>query len=179
MKHIYLIRHCKAEGQEPAAALTIEGVEQADRLAGFLKEKRIDFVVTSPFARAIATIAPFCQTRNMDYQVDDRLMERVLSTANVPNWMELLEHTYENLDAVYEGGESSREAMSRGVAVIDEIVHGPYQNAAVVTHGALMSLIIKSFDPAFGFEEWRNLSNPDVYVISVEDGERSIERIWK
>ncbi|WP_028608376.1 histidine phosphatase family protein [Paenibacillus harenae] len=179
MKNIYLIRHCKAEGQEPAAALTAEGEEQADRLAGFLAEKQIDYVVTSPFARTIATISPFCQKRNLDYTVDDRLKERVLSSANAPNWMELLEHTYVNLDLVYEGGESSREAMCRGAAVIEEIAGGPYRNAAVVTHGALMSLMLKSIDPAFGFREWRNLSNPDVYLISVKDGERSMERIWK
>jgi len=35
MKRIYLVRHCKAAGQEPEAPLTEEGVTQAERLADF------------------------------------------------------------------------------------------------------------------------------------------------
>ncbi|MBD2868263.1 histidine phosphatase family protein [Paenibacillus arenilitoris] len=181
MKKIYLIRHCKAEGQEPEAALTKEGEEQAERLADLLSETEepIELVVTSPYARAIASIKPYCARRHLGWSVDERLKERVLSTADLPDWMERLKHTYEDMDAVYEGGESSREAMARGTAVVEEIMAGPQSCAAVVTHGALMSLIIRSVDPAFGFEEWSTLSNPDVYALSVQDGRREIKRVWK
>ncbi|WP_244562756.1 histidine phosphatase family protein [Paenibacillus uliginis] len=92
--------------------------------------------------------------------------------------MELLKETYENLEIVYEGGESSREAMNRGMEVINEIINGPYQNVVVVTHGALMSLILKYFNNSIGYEEWRKLTNPDIYLISKENQEYEVGRIW-
>ena len=85
MKRIYLIRHCKAEGQEQAAKLTTEGIEQSHQLAKFLENRNIDYIVTSPFERAVETIIPFCNKLGLDYSVDNRLEERVLSSQNLDN----------------------------------------------------------------------------------------------
>ncbi|UNK20293.1 phosphoglycerate mutase family protein [Paenibacillus sp. N3/727] len=178
MKNIFLVRHCKAKGQEPTAELTIEGVEQSHQLAGLLQSKGIDLIITSPYKRAIESILPLCNKLDLRYTVDNRLEERVLSSKNLDNWMELLKETYENLEIVYEGGESSREAMNRGMEVINEIMNGPYQNVVVVTHGALMSLILKYFNNSIGYEEWSKLTNPDIYLISNENKEYEVGRIW-
>ena len=43
-------------------------------------------------------------------------------------------------------------------------------SAAVVTHGNLMTLILKFFDEQIGYTDWANLQNPDVYQVQVEDG---------
>ena len=178
MKQIFLIRHCQAAGQEPEAPLTQEGIRQSNQLMDFLSDKNIDRIVSSPYKRAIDTIQPLSQAIGVPIIVDARLEERVLSSKHLENWMELLRATYENLDQIYEGGESSREAMNRGVAVIHEIMDRTDGNAVVVTHGALMSLILKHFDDSVGFEEWRSLTNPDVYVIRQRDGAYESERIW-
>lgn len=53
-------------------------------------------------------------------------------------------------------------------------------NVAVVTHGNLLSLIIKKFDVNFGFEEWARLTNPDLYILESNLlGQQVIKRIWK
>jgi 2,3-bisphosphoglycerate-dependent phosphoglycerate mutase len=49
---IYIVRHCKAEGQSPDANLTDEGYLQAERLAEFLYDKKIESIICSPFVRA-------------------------------------------------------------------------------------------------------------------------------
>ncbi|WP_223068425.1 histidine phosphatase family protein [Paenibacillus caui] len=179
MKNIFLIRHCKAEGQDPSAKLTLEGEGQAQELASFLKNEGIELIITSPFRRAIETIMPLCKILSLSYTIEERLKERVLSTVDLVDWMDKLKLTYDNVDLKYKGGESSREAMNRGIEVINEIISGSNKNIAVVTHGALMSLILKHFDNNIGFEEWRKLSNPDVYKIRMEDKEKTIKRIWK
>lgn len=38
-KHLYLVRHCQAHGQEVSASLTEAGFQQAERLVSFLKGK--------------------------------------------------------------------------------------------------------------------------------------------
>ncbi|WP_054958468.1 histidine phosphatase family protein [Paenibacillus dakarensis] len=178
MKKIFLIRHCKAEGQDPSARLTLEGEMQSQELAIFLEHEDIEFVISSPFLRATETISPLCQKLNLNYSVDERLQERLLSTVDLADWMDKLKDTYINLDLKYEGGETSREAMNRGIEVINELINSPFKNSAVVTHGNLMSLILKYFDHRIGFEEWSKLSNPDVYIIGVEDKGIALNRIW-
>lgn len=179
MKNIYLIRHCKAEGQEPNAQLTPIGQEQAIQLADALEAIPLKMVVTSPFMRTVQTIQPLCDRLGLAFVTDHRLEERVLSAHQLDNWMELLKQTYEDMDMVLDGGESSMEAMSRGVAVIQELIEGPHQHSAVVTHGALLSLILRHFDPSVGFEEWRALTNPDVYVLRYRPGDVKLIRLWQ
>jgi Fructose-2,6-bisphosphatase len=181
LKHIYLIRHCKAAGQEPGAQLTAEGHAEAELLANFLIEKQIDYIVSSPYDRAISTIQPLAQKHKLKINVDDRLRERVLSAYELDNWMERLKETYQDLDIALPGGESSREAMNRGVSAIEELLVRTERNLVVVTHGNLMSLILKYYDDQYGFDEWRGLTNPDVYEIVVDnDGVKpNINRIWK
>lgn len=178
MKNIYLIRHCSAKGQEPLAELTDEGSKQAVRLAEALEHKQIEVVISSPYQRAIDTIRPYCERHHLTLQTDDRLKERVLSSENLSDWMDKLKDTYSNLDLKYEGGESSNEAMSRGVAVFHELLDRPEQNIVLVTHGALMSLILKHFDRSIGFEEWKDLKNPDIYHIKIDNSFAELNRIF-
>ena len=56
---VVVVRHCLAAGQEPTAELTKAGVAQARRLAVFLADYPVDFIVTSGYARAYRTIEPY------------------------------------------------------------------------------------------------------------------------
>lgn len=181
MKQILLIRHCKASGQEPSARLTAEGQLQAEQLVEFLTERHIDYILSSPFDRAIATIHPLAQKRNLKIHIDDRLCERVLSSNPLPDWMEKLSESFMDLDLKFPGGESSREAMIRGVSVIHELIERQEKHIAVVTHGNLLSLILKYYNDRYGFNEWSSLTNPDVYelVISNDEIQPSVNRVWK
>ncbi|MBB6638296.1 histidine phosphatase family protein [Cohnella thailandensis] len=180
MKRIYLIRHCKANGQEAGAQLTIEGRIQAKHLAEFLTEKQIDYIVSSSYERAISSIRPLAKKLNLMIHMDNRLCERVLSTEELVNWMETLRESYEDLDRKLPGGESSRDAMTRGVSVINELYSRTEKNIAVVTHGNLMSLILKYYNNSYGFNEWERLTNPDIYelVKPKNEEETTLNRIW-
>lgn len=179
MKNIYVVRHGKAEGQAPEAPLTGTGIEEANRLAEFLAIHRIDYIVSSPYERAYRTIAPLADQLGIDIVVDERLVERVLSGSNHPEWREMLRRTYDDLELCYEGGESGNSAMSRAVSVVEEVLQRGCNNAVIVSHGNLISLLLKHFDNRIGFEEWEAMTNPDVYRISfADDAAPTIERIW-
>ena len=169
MKKIYLIRHCSARGQEAEAKLTNEGLVQAQELASFLKDKNIEHIVSSPFERAIKTIEPLAKDINLDINTDDRLIEKKLSDKKLSDWMEKLKYAFEDLNVAYEGGESSKEAMDRGIEVIHELIKSNKENIAVVTHGAILTLILKYFDNKIGFNEWKDLLNPDIFLVEFEE----------
>ncbi|RKL65154.1 histidine phosphatase family protein [Salipaludibacillus neizhouensis] len=178
MNKIYVIRHCEAEGQSPESQLTEKGFKQAGELADFFYEVKVDRIISSPFIRAIQTIKPLADNLKIDIEVSKSLSERILSDKNMPDWFEKLKSTYEELDLKYEGGESSREAMNRIVGVVEDIFNAQSQNTVIVTHGNLMSLLLKYYDGNFGFEEWTNFSNPDVFELKLENNQVSNKRIW-
>lgn len=174
-KTIYLIRHCQATGQAPDTELTEAGRRQAHKLADFLEKQDVVHLITSPFTRAIQSIEPAANRLNLPIEVDDRLAERVLSTQDLPDWMEKLEESFGNEELKFAGGESGKEATGRAMAVLSEMKDG----TAAVTHGNLLGLLLKQIDAGYGFSEWQKLTNPDVYKVEIENGQLSMERIWR
>ncbi|KAB2334531.1 histidine phosphatase family protein [Cytobacillus depressus] len=179
MKKIYVIRHCEAEGQPPESMLTDKGIQQAFDLAEFFSETKIDRIISSPYKRAIDSIQPLANQLNVEIEINRNLAERVLSTINLSDWLEKLRATFEDMDVKFAGGESSREAMKRIVEVVEEIFNGINENTIIVTHGNLMSLLLMHFNKNFGFNDWENLSNPDVFLLKNEGNKVSLERLWE
>lgn len=178
--NLYVVRHCKAEGQQSKAKLTELGTKQAEKLSEFLLHKNIDFIVSSPFERAYRSILPLAKRINIKVVLDDRLIERVLTSEIQPNWLEMLRLTYDDLQISYEGGESSVSAMERGIAVVKEALDSEHKNIVLVSHGNLISLLLKHFDDRIGFNDWVKLSNPDVFHLVFSDKKIiDIKRIWE
>jgi 2,3-bisphosphoglycerate-dependent phosphoglycerate mutase len=181
MQKIYVVRHCKAAGQSVEAPLTEEGLEQAVQLANFLEGVGADKLVASQFLRAIQSLEPLAQRLGLEIERDERLGERVLSSQDEPNWMELLKAAYEDLDLSYEGGESGRTVMERAVAAVQDILASGAQTTVLASHGGLTTHLLKYFDDSFGFESWQKLSNPDVYLLTFAEADLAsakVERVW-
>lgn len=178
-KTIYLIRHARASGQEPQAELTAEGAVQAERLAELLAGRGIERIVSSPYLRALNTIAPFAAAAGLPVEEDARLAERVLSAAPLPDWEERLRASFLDPELRLEGGESGREALERGQAAIAELERsvGAGKAAAAVSHGNLLALLVGAFDPAFGYDGWRAMRNPDVFELAIGEGGARIRPI--
>jgi 2,3-bisphosphoglycerate-dependent phosphoglycerate mutase len=178
MQQIVLVRHATATGQDATAALTSEGQRQARVLADLLLPLRIQRVISSPFARATASVAPFCRRAGLALETDDRLVERVLSARDLPDWREHVRRSFDDLDYRLGDGESSRTAQARGTSAVRAAIASG-ERCVLVTHGNLLALILRAIDATVGFDTWSGLSNPDVFVLHVGDaGPEGFNRIW-
>ena len=179
MRRLLLVRHCESSGQWPAATLTEVGFRQADALAGFLSDRGIDSITASSFRRAQQSIGPFAAVSGLTTQTDHRLNERTLSDSPLESWRELIRDSFEDLDLRAPGGESAREVLDRAWASLNALLNGVYQLPLAVTHGNLLSLVLSSLDPGFGYRGWEDLSNPDVFLLQeAGDGWLVFERLW-
>ena len=178
-KIIYLVRHAKATGQAADAPLTSEGIDQAENLAEFLLEAQIGQIVSSPFVRAFESIKPLSIRLNIEIKSDERLIEAALSTIDYSDWLDKLRGTFSDFELSFEGGESSRAATTRAIAAINDALLLYTDPIVVVTHGRLLTLILKRFDSKYGFEEWQNLTTPDVFRIAIKENESQVDRIWQ
>lgn len=178
MKRIYIIRHCKADGQEASANLTSECYTQALILRDYFENVKIDKIIASHYVRAVQSIKPLAEHKEIEIIKDTRLSERILSTENYPDWLEKLKMTFQDKSLTFIGGESSNEALFRISSVFEEVINSSEENVMFVTHGAIMSLLLNSIDENFGFDQWQTLTNPDIYLIEVQEGEKTFKRIW-
>ncbi|WP_051508710.1 histidine phosphatase family protein [Sporosarcina sp. D27] len=178
LKKLYLTRHCEAVGQAHDAQLTKQGMQQAEVLADFFSTIQVDRIISSPYKRAIQSISPFKMKTGVPLETDERLTERVLSNENLEDWFEKLEASFEDMELRYAGGESSLEAMKRIIEVLEEIIQSDVETSIVATHGNLLSLALMHYGGDFGFENWKNLSNPDIFLLEIDGDQIVIERVW-
>ncbi len=178
-KIIYLVRHCAATGQAADAPLTAEGVVQAEALAEFLSGFGIGQIVSSPFARAVKSIEPLANHLNIEIKLDERLVEGALSSIDYSDWLDKLRETFSDFELCFEGGESSQTATVRATDAVNDALLSDTDSIAVVTHGRLLTLILKHSDSKYGFEEWQNLTTPDVFRIVIKENESQVDRIWQ
>jgi len=174
MKKIFLVRHCEATGQPADSQLTQKGFEQAAELSELLQKFEIKRVVASPFTRAIQTIEPFCQKNHLLLETDERLVERDLGLGIVDDWLDRYQATFEDFDMKCGEGESSREALQRILSVIEKAE----SESLLVSHGNLLSLALMHYGDGDGFKYWKQLSNPDVFLLTLHDTKSELERLW-
>lgn len=163
---LYIVRHAEATGQQPDAPLTNKGESDAERLADFFHRKGIKHIVSSPFARAVATAKPTAEKLALRIKQDQRLQERVLCGKPADNWLELLESSFQEMDKQWPGGESSNQAKKRILAVVEEAAKTE-EPTVIVSHGNLISLLLHAIDRQFGFQQWKQMQCPEVFHIDL------------
>jgi 2,3-bisphosphoglycerate-dependent phosphoglycerate mutase len=177
----YLVRHAQAEGQAPEAGLTETGRADAAALVSILTDLGVDRIVSSPYRRALATVEPFARQRGFSITEDIRLIEAPLSSNELADWREKLEQSFEDLDLCFEGGESGNVATRRAVAALSHTLSGAAgSRPVIVTHGRLMTLLLKHFRGDVGFSHWERLSTPDLFQVKLSGhGGCEFTRLWK
>ncbi|MBP2078274.1 histidine phosphatase family protein [Oceanobacillus polygoni] len=181
MKKIYFVRHCSAHGQHRDSPLTNEGIKQARELASFFKDLNItfDLILSSPYLRAIESIKPFAELTNTTVQIDERLKERILSEEPAEDWMDALEQSFLDEHFSLPGGESARHLLHRCNGVLQPLYNdASIKHAIIVSHGNLLSHVFHQFDQRFGFNQWKELRNPDVYLLHLDGSNSKLECIW-
>ena len=181
MERALLIRHCESSGQAPDAPLTARGSEQAEALSNFLAPRPIARLVSSPYLRARQSIEPLARKLGLEVELDARLRERTLSPGPIDGWREVVKRSFTDPEFSVPGGESGAETLARGLAAIRPALESATRDGLVViaSHGQLLSLVLHSIDPSFGYAGWEALSNPDVHLIeaSPKNG-LAFRRVW-
>jgi 2,3-bisphosphoglycerate-dependent phosphoglycerate mutase len=176
---LLLVRHCQSVGQEPDAPLTSLGREQATRLARALHGHGIARIVSSPYLRARQSIEPLAAALGLPVETDHRLIERILAPTPLDDWRERLRAAWDDMDLALLGGESSNQAIRRGMTALDAVLAAGRLPAVVVTHGNLLALLLHAFDGRPGFTTWERLTNPDLFAVVREPAGGPETRRWR
>lgn len=173
------MRHSESSGQAADAPLTARGGVQAEALADFLEPYGVGRIVSSPYLRARQTIDVFARRTGLRVELDERLAERRLSPSPIDGWRAVVARSFHEPEFGLPGGESGAETLARGWAAIRPALEASGPLPVIVSHGQLLSLVLHSIDPRFGYAGWEALSNPDVHLVETDSSAGlAFRRVW-
>jgi 2,3-bisphosphoglycerate-dependent phosphoglycerate mutase len=160
-------------------SLSPAGQAAAARLAVRLKDVAINAIYSSPYSRAIETVAPLAERLNLPVQELGDLRERKLGTPSGLSFEDAVAATFSDFAFSHPDGESSRRAQRRVLSVVETLVsRHPSGLLVLSTHGNLLTLLLNHYDRSLGFEFWQSLTFPDVYRIELlPSGGNSVEHL--
>ncbi|QKE72004.1 histidine phosphatase family protein [Arthrobacter citreus] len=183
LTNLYFVRHAHSTytPDELGRPLSKRGFSDALIVADLLLKEKIDFVVSSPYKRAIQTVEAVAKSLKKEIEIEANFKERELSKKPVEDFNYVITQVWKDFNLSWEGGESNVNAQKRGIEATKKILKDyERKNVVIGTHGNIMVLIMNYFDQKYDFEFWNNLAMPDIYRLTFE-GESLIEvkRIWK
>ena len=148
---IIFLRHGQAEnntkrilaGRTDGIPLTRNGIEQAERIAKYLKPLNISAIYSSPIERAKHTAEIVAENNSMDYELDDRLIEIDMGKFTLMNYDDMFAKYgniflkfYENDPVISEHEvETFPDVQKRVLDMVDHVLkkHNN-ENVILVTH---------------------------------------------
>lgn len=175
------IRHAAAissdDVPEPDWPLSPAGVQQARALAERFAQMPIAGVYSSPFLRAVSTVAPLAARLGLPVQPVADLRERHVRDTLIHPFEAFLAEMRRSFDdpmRALPSGESNHQVAARALRALDAIAdQHPGAVFVAASHGNLTTALLQRFDPSVGFAFWRALGNPAVLRLTRADGQWS------
>ncbi len=156
---VFLFRHGETDWNREGrlqghtdVPLNAAGIDQARLLGEKLRPHRLETVVSSDLARALATAKIIADALGIPIVTDRGLRETNVGAAEGLLWAEaksrfgeaLTERWYSEEDAAFPGGETGLATRLRGLEALRRfaLAH-PYRRIGVSTHGAMVRQLMK------------------------------------
>lgn len=180
MTTVYFIRHAQPNFQnhdDATRELTEKGLRDRKLVTEFLSDKGVEIVLSSPYKRAVDTVADFAQTYGLQIKTVYDFRERKVESGWIEDFNAFCKRQWEDFDYKLSDGETLREVQNRNIAALNAVLDEYQGNTiAVGSHGTALSTIINYYDPSFGYEQFEEIRNLMPWVVKFTfDAQRCIE----
>ncbi|MCL2772369.1 MAG: histidine phosphatase family protein [Oscillospiraceae bacterium] len=197
MTKVYFIRHAEADNyvrDGRIRPLTEKGLVDRKLVTEFLQDKNIDAVLSSPFKRAVGTVADFAEKNGFEIEmVEDFREQKSISAFDKKNDLdpiirkqiinEFLERQWADFSYIpsdSDYGETLLEVQERNIAALNEVLtRYKDKNIVIGTHGTALSTIINYYDKTYGYDDFMAMVNILPWVVKMSFDENSCIEIEK
>ncbi len=169
MVQVYFARHAQSNSQQHddrTRELTQQGLRDRGLVTRYLADKGIGRVLSSPYRRAIDTIAPFAEGAGLPIEIVDEIRERVLPGGWIEDFDAYTRRQWQDFSYTLPGGESLAEVQRRNVrALLQALVDHRGGNIAIGSHGTALCTVIRWCDPSFGYEQFAAIQRLMPWVV--------------
>ena len=174
MTTVYFIRHAEADNavrDGRKRPLTEKGMNDRVLVTEFLRDKSIDAVLSSPFKRAIDTIADFADNAGFEIEIIEDFRERKSDSDWVrdSDFWPFIEQQWADFSYSLSDGECLAVVQDRNIVALNEVLK-KYKNRNIVigTHGMALSTIINYYDDSYGFDGFLAMVKIKPWVVRMD-----------
>lgn len=158
MTHIYFVRHAEPDlhnQDDRTRQLTSKGMCDRELVTEFFSRIPVDAVLSSPYKRAVDTVAQYAGKYGYRIEMVEDFRERRVDSCWIEDFNGFAKKQWEDFDFKLSDGESLREVQDRNIRSLKEVVK-KYSGKIVVigSHGTALSTIINYFRRDFVFEDF-------------------------
>lgn len=172
MTRVYFVRHALPDfsvQDDLTRPLTEKGIADAKKVTGFLLEKQITKVFSSPYKRAVDTIKDFADKLNLYINIIDDFRERKIDDVWIEDFDSFAREQWNDFEYKLPRGESLNEVQKRNIAALHEILEeNAGRNIVIGTHGAALSTIINYYDKKFGYSDFERIKHLMPFIVCIE-----------
>lgn len=167
---IVLVRHAEslppAPGQpdDPERPLTAAGVAASELLADELASMNPTAVVSSPYRRAVETVAPAARRAGLEVTTRWELREWDSGLEPTSDYAVHYERSWADPDFARPGAESLRQLTARAIAAVERLAVEHVGGVVLVgSHGTFVSRLLAGFRPGIDWSFSRDMPMPAVH----------------
>lgn len=161
MTKVYFVRHAEPNydnHDDSLRELSPKGMEDRKLVTAFLSDKEIDVVLSSPFKRAVDTVADFAEKNNIPIKTIDDFRERKVDSCWIDDFAEFSRKQWTDFSYKLSDGECLKEVQDRNIAALNAVLEKYNgKNIVIGSHGTALSTIINYYDNSFGYEDFEKI----------------------
>jgi len=182
MTTIYFIRHAEADNSVRDGRirpLTEKGKRDRALVTSFLSDKNIEAVLSSPFKRAIDTVAPFAEKYGFEIETVEDFRERKSDSDWIreTDFFPFIARQWADFSYSLSDGECLKEVQERNISALNRVLsRHEGKNIVIGTHGTALSTIINYYDNTYGFAEFMTMIYLTPWAVKMTfDGNKCVE----
>jgi 2,3-bisphosphoglycerate-dependent phosphoglycerate mutase len=172
--NIFFIRHAESDitvHDGRIRPLTKKGLNDCNLVTKYLDDKKINVVLSSPFKRAIDTVADFAQKNNFKIQIVEDFCERKSDSdwnRHHDDFFSFIERQWADFNYTSSDGECLAEVQERNITALKKVlVQYKGKNIVIGTHGTALSTIINYYDNKYDFNDFMEMVNIMPWVVKM------------
>ena len=176
MPDLLLVRHATSLPPAPGGPddhhrpLTSDGLAEAEALAGSLLTHAPTRFLSSPYLRAVQTVAPAATACGLTVETHHELREWESGIGPTPEWQTHYRRCWDDPQLSIGEGESHQALTSRAVDALHRAATGADAGATVVaSHGTWIARALLGLGCSVDADFWFSMPMPAVYEVQVDN----------
>lgn len=171
MTTVYFVRHAQPNydnHDDASRELSEKGIRDRELVTAFLAERDVDLIFSSPYKRAVDTVADFAYKSGLEIHTVEGFRERKVDSCWIEDFDGFCRRQWADFDYKLSDGETLREVESRNIAALNGILDAcPGKRIVIGGHGTAISTVLHYFDPAFGYGDFCRIKHLMPWVVKL------------
>ena len=171
MTRVCFVRHAQPNydnHNDALRELSPKGMQDRSLVTRFLKDRRIDVAVSSPYKRAIDTIREFTDSAGLEIELVDGFRERKVDSGWIADFTSFARRQWEDFSFKLSDGECLGEVQQRNVAALKELLERySGKNIVVGSHGTALSTVLNHYDHSYGYQDFADMRDKMPWIVEL------------